>query len=196
MKKIVFAALAMSLASSLAAQPKQTLSFDEALNLTLTNNPSIKASTYEQEAAERERKAAYGLRLPKIGVTGAYAYLSEDINIDLNGMKEPVGGLIGGMGGVLPPPVLQQAQALMKQNWALPLQDRSLGTVGRQNQRCKQCGKDQNQRNGAERVSNPQLARLRADRTLLRALTGAAGSRSAPPSARRDAAPSCRCESA
>ena len=91
MKKIVFAALAMSLASSLAAQPKQTLSFDEALNLTLTNNPSIKASTYEQEAAERERKAAYGLRLPKIGVTGAYAYLSEDINIDLNGMKEPVG---------------------------------------------------------------------------------------------------------
>ena len=85
----------MSLASSLAAQPKQTLSFDEALNLTLTNNPSIKASTYEQEAAERERKAAYGLRLPKIGVTGAYAYLSEDINIDLNGMKEPVGGLIG-----------------------------------------------------------------------------------------------------
>ena len=120
----------MSLASSLAAQPKQTLSFDEALNLTLTNNPSIKASTYEQEAAERERKAAYGLRLPKIGVTGAYAYLSEDINIDLNGMKEPVGGLIGGMGGVLPPPVLQQAQALMKQNWALPLQDRSLGTVG------------------------------------------------------------------
>ena len=77
----------MSLASSLAAQPKQTLSFDEALNLTLTNNPSIKASTYEQEAAERERKAAYGLRLPKIGVTGAYAYLSEDINIDLNGMK-------------------------------------------------------------------------------------------------------------
>lgn len=120
----------MSLASSLAAQPKQTLSFDEALNLMLTNNPSIKASTYEQEAAERERKAAYGLRLPKIGVTGAYAYLSEDINIDLNGMKEPVGGLIGGMGGVLPPPVLQQAQALMKQNWALPLQDRSLGTVG------------------------------------------------------------------
>ena len=115
----------MSLASSLAAQPKQTLSFDEALNLTLTNNPSIKASTYEQEAAERERKATYGLRLPKIGVTGAYAYLSEDINIDLNGMKEPVGGLIGGMGGVLPPPVLQQAQALMKQNWALPLQDRS-----------------------------------------------------------------------
>ena len=130
MKKIVFAALAMSLASSLAAQPKQTLSFDEALNLMLTNNPSIKASTYEQEAAERERKAAYGLRLPKIGVTGAYAYLSEDINIDLNGMKEPVGGLIGGMGGVLPPAVLQQAQALMKQNWALPLQDRSLGTVG------------------------------------------------------------------
>ena len=120
----------MSLASSLAAQQKQTLSFDEALNLTLTNNPSIKASTYEQEAAERERKAAYGLRLPKIGVTGAYAYLSEDINIDLNGMKEPVGGLIGGMGGVLPPAVLQQAQALMKQNWALPLQDRSLGTVG------------------------------------------------------------------
>ncbi|MFQ9503908.1 MAG: hypothetical protein ACLR1G_08060 [Alistipes indistinctus] len=54
----------MSLASSLAAQPKQTLSFDEALNLTLTNNPSIKASTYEQEAAERERKqhTAYACR--------------------------------------------------------------------------------------------------------------------------------------
>ena len=68
MKKIVFIICALGLASGAGAQEKQALTFDEALNLTLNNNPSLQASSYGIEAAERERKAAYGLRLPQIWV--------------------------------------------------------------------------------------------------------------------------------
>ena len=130
MKKIVFVLCALGLASGARAQEKQALTFDEALNLTLNNNPSLQASEYGVEAAERERKAAYGLRLPQIGVNGAYVYMSKDISIDLNNLKAPVSGILGSAGSILPPAILQQAQTLLEQNWALPLQDRSVGTVG------------------------------------------------------------------
>ena len=130
MKKIVFIICALGLASGAGAQEKQALTFDEALNLTLNNNPSLQASSYGIEAAERDRKAAYGLRLPQIGVNGAYVYMSKDISIDMNNLKAPVSGILGSVGNVLPPDVLQQAQTLLAQNWAMPLQDRSVGTVG------------------------------------------------------------------
>lgn len=130
MKKIVFVLCALGLASGAGAQEKQALTFDEALNLTLNNNPSLHASEYGVEAAERERKAAYGLRLPQIGVNGAYVYMSKDISINLNNLKAPVSGILGSAGSILPPAILQQAQTLLEQNWALPLQDRSVGTVG------------------------------------------------------------------
>ena len=106
------------------------LTLDEAMNMTLTENPQIKASAYETEAAIKERKATYGLRLPKINVTGAYAYLSEDIGFDLNGLKDPIGGIMNNMSSLLPPPILNQASELMKTDWSIPLQDRSFGTVG------------------------------------------------------------------
>lgn len=132
MKKFVSALLLCTgLVSTLQAQEaKKLLTLDEALNMTLTENPQIQASAYEREVAVKERKAAYGLRLPKVNVTGAYAYLSEDIGFDLNGLKEPVGGIVGGMGGILPPAILEQAGQLMKTDWSIPLQDRSFGTVG------------------------------------------------------------------
>ena len=64
MKKIVFAALAMSLASSLAAQPKQTLSFDEALNLTLTNNRASRRQRMNKkpQSANVKQHTAYACR--------------------------------------------------------------------------------------------------------------------------------------
>ncbi len=117
--------------SALPAQnTPRLLTLDEALNITLTENPQIKASAYATEAAIKERKATYGLRLPKLNVTGAYAYLSDDIGFDLNGLKDPLGGVVNSMSSLLPPPVLMQASELMKADWSLPIQDRSFGTVG------------------------------------------------------------------
>lgn len=132
MKKLTVLAVAAGLYIPVAsAQTPQVLTFDEALNMALTNNPSVKAAAYEEQAAEREKKAAFGLRLPTANLTGAYAYMSEDIAIDMNGLKDPVRGIIGSLPeGLLPPAVLQQASGLLSQNWAMPLQDRSTGTVG------------------------------------------------------------------
>ncbi len=115
-------------ATGLRAQPaERLLTLDEALQMTLTGNPQIQASQYEEEVAVKERKATYGMRLPKINVGGAYTYMSEDIG-NFNGLKDPIEGIISQMGGSLPPPVLNMAQELMKKDWTL--QDRSFGTVG------------------------------------------------------------------
>ena len=130
MKKVISVLLLCTgLVPALRAQ-ERLLTLDEALNMTLTENPQIQASAYQTEAAIKERKAAYGLRLPKVNVTGAYAYMSEDIGFDLNGLKDPIGGVVNSMSSLLPPPVLTQASQLLKADWSIPLQDRSFGTVG------------------------------------------------------------------
>ena len=106
------------------------LTFEQALEMTMTRNPSLKAAEYEHDAAVRERKAVYGLRLPQVGVTGAYMYMADDIAIDMNNLKQPVSNIVGGLpSGLLPPALLQEAAALLSKDWSLTLQDRSVGTV-------------------------------------------------------------------
>ena len=134
MKKIVLTLGALLAVWGLAAQQDvKLLSFDEALVKTMTDNPEIQASRYQEKAAEQERKAAFGLRLPQIGITGTYAYMSDDIGIDANSLKPTVKGLIEGLAGSvpnLPPAILQQASALLGKNWGVTIQDRDFGFVG------------------------------------------------------------------
>ena len=44
---------------------------------------------YQELAARQERRAAIGLRMPQINVSGAYTYLGKDIGFDLNDLKVP-----------------------------------------------------------------------------------------------------------
>lgn len=129
--------IASSLMLSAQEYPRM-MSFDEALDMTMTDNPSIEASQYEELAARRERQAAIGLRMPVISVGGSYAYLGKDIALDLdfNHLKS---GVQGGLGQLLPSldPALQQAVGgllgpLMGQSWdfSYTLQKQSLGFVG------------------------------------------------------------------
>ena len=76
---IAFAAAFATVAPLSAQEVKQTLSLDEAIAVTLTENPAMKAAEFEEKAAMQERRAAIGLRMPQINVTGAYAYLGKDI---------------------------------------------------------------------------------------------------------------------
>ena len=74
------------------------LSLDEAIAVTLTENPALKAAAYEERAAQQQRRAAIGLRMPQINVTGAYAYMAKDIGFDFNDLKGPVKeGVAGGL---------------------------------------------------------------------------------------------------
>ena len=137
MKKVTLVMLALAAVMQLPAQEQgRTLSLEEALEMTLSDNPAIRAAEFNRRAAQQERRAAIGLRMPQIGITGSYAYLGKDIEIDLNNMKAPVQNLAGQIlqSGMIPsdyiPSISQMLSGSMAASWALPLQDRSLGFVG------------------------------------------------------------------
>ena len=137
MKKVTLVMLALTAVMQLPAQEQgRTLSLEEALEMTLSDNPAIRAAEFNRRAAQQERRAAIGLRMPQIGITGSYAYLGKDIEIDLNNMKAPVQNLAGQIlqSGMIPsdyiPSISQMLSGAMAARWALPLQDRSLGFVG------------------------------------------------------------------
>ena len=137
MKKVTLLMLALTAVMQLPAQEQgRTLSLEEALEMTLSDNPAIRAAEFNRRAAQQERRAAIGLRMPQIGITGSYAYLGKDIEIDLNNMKAPVQNLAGQIlqSGMIPsdyiPSISQMLSGAMAASWALPLQDRSLGFVG------------------------------------------------------------------
>lgn len=137
MKTVVRFALAATLLSAPAVAAAQTpLSLEEALRTTLTDNPAMKAAAHEERAAQQERRAAIGLRLPRIGLTGAYAYLGKDIGFDFNHLKAPAGQMVGQIlgSGLIPPTQIPAIQGLldpiMGADWFLKVQDRSLGFVG------------------------------------------------------------------
>lgn len=135
---LLLTASVLCLSARLQAQEisPRPLSLEEALHITLTHNPAIEAAEYEEKAATQQRRAAIGLRMPKINVAGSYAYLGKDIGFDLNDMKTPAGNLIGSavQSGLLPEQLLPQINQLigplMKADWFLKLQDQSLGFVG------------------------------------------------------------------
>lgn len=135
MKRLPVLVCMIALSASVSAQESQrTLTFDEALNMTMANNPSMQATKFEEKAAKRERQAAIGLRMPTISVNGAYSYMGKDIALDLNDLKPAVKN---GVSAILPAldPALQQAVGglltpLMGQSWEYTLQDRSVGFVG------------------------------------------------------------------
>ena len=135
--KIAIATATALPALGLAQTGKQMLSLEEAIAVTLTENPAMKAASYEERAAQQERRAAIGLRMPQINVTGAYAYLGKDIGVDLNNLKTPTQDFAGkllGSGLITDPALLQGIQGLitpmLEADWFLKVQDRSLGFVG------------------------------------------------------------------
>ena len=129
--RILAAALLLSGLSAYGQQAKQTLSFDEALAAALQNNPALEAAVYEEKAAMQERRAAIGLRMPQINLSGAYAYLGKDIGLDLNDKKGALKGaaetILGS--GVVPPEMIPTISGLINPlfsaDWKLTLQDRS-----------------------------------------------------------------------
>ena len=137
MKKAIIALLIWMGTATLAAQESpRTLSLDEAFSITLSGNPAVQAAQYHELAARQERRAANGLRMPQINVSGAYTYLGKDIGFDLNDLKAPAGNLAQQIfqSGLIPEQAIPKVQALIAPllgaDWFLPLQDRSLGFVG------------------------------------------------------------------
>lgn len=141
MRKITLTVTLCILAFGLYAQQGAytPLSFDEALNMTLNDNPQISANKHQLRAAEMERKAAIGLRFPQIGVTGSYVYMSDDIGVGMNhlrndakGVYDKVAGSLIGSGLPIPDDIvqlIQGADVLFKKDWGLNIQDRDFAMI-------------------------------------------------------------------
>lgn len=116
-----------------AAYAQQPLTLEQAVEKAFSANPAIGAADHAHSAAEQQRKAAFGLRMPQVSVTGAYVRMGDDIAFDLNPLKQPAASVletIAGSGIQVPPAVLEQAQALMGRDWGYTLQERGFGFVG------------------------------------------------------------------
>ena len=211
--RTLLAAAALATIVRLPAQEaKRTLSLDEAIAVALTENPAMKAAEFEEKAATQERRAAIGLRMPKISVMGAYAYMSKDIGFDFNEMKGPAKELAGQIlgSGLIPPEMIPSINGLlnplMNADWFLKVQDQSLGFVGgrglgahlagRQDQRRQPRRQDQRTHGGGAGQPDPQCADFGARGALLRAGTRHAGRRGAPAGGRRRTPPPRRCRRA
>lgn len=146
MKKFLLTIATLAFAANLSAQTQGgTITLEEAVNLTMEGNPTLKALEYEEKAAKRERQAAIGLYMPKISVKGAYSYLGDDIALNLNGAKGAVkDGATNMIGKIMSDPtvatspviqkILPQIQgglnSLLGLDWAYTLQNRSFGFIG------------------------------------------------------------------
>ena len=147
MKKFVLTFAALAFVANLSAQTQgSTITLEEAVNLTMEGNPTLKALEYEEKAAKRERQAAIGLYMPKISVKGAYSYLGDDIALNLNGAKGTVGeGANNFLNQILHknpelatnptvqkliPQIQDGLNSLLGLDWAYTLQNRSFGFIG------------------------------------------------------------------
>ncbi|MCD7963229.1 MAG: TolC family protein [Rikenellaceae bacterium] len=134
MKKIGYFILLLLIVLPASGQELTVISFDDALYNATTKNPQISAIKYEEDAAEYQKKAAFGLRLPNISLTGAYAYMGDDIGLDFNKYKQPIGAAAGELGQLLPSeiavPIGTALNQALNKDWKFVLQERDFGLIG------------------------------------------------------------------
>jgi len=74
------------------------LTFEDALLITKQNNLSIKQAEEKTKQKELEKKASFGMYLPKISIDASYVFMSDDIGLDLNPVKEAITPIYGALG--------------------------------------------------------------------------------------------------
>lgn len=119
---------------------QQDMSFDEALEAMLEQNPKLESERHMVDAAYNDMRAARGLRWPQVNVVGNYTLFQRSVDIDLGGAKGVVTGSIeslikdGVASGILSSGVaslLTQGLApIASADWRYTLQKRSFGVVG------------------------------------------------------------------
>ncbi|WP_163711719.1 TolC family protein [Mangrovibacterium lignilyticum] len=133
-KYLILILLQMGISSALRAQettPADTLyfGFSESLQFLMENSQSIQVASHQKEASEHEKKATNAHRMPKIGITGTYAIMDDDIEMqaDLSEITEPLGNLLQGIGSLLPAGTIPSVS--LPTDLGLTLQEQQLGVV-------------------------------------------------------------------
>ncbi len=69
---------------------EKTLTFEDALFMTKENNLLMKQADEKTKQMEREKRAARGLYFPTLSVNASYVFMSDDIDLDLNPVKDAI----------------------------------------------------------------------------------------------------------
>ena len=135
----IFLAMLFITRLSLAQDP-HPLSLDEAVEIMLANNPAIAASAHHYEVARNERQAIEGSRLPQLSLTGGYTYMSDNISIDINHLKQGFNDIsnsfisssvAAGFLSTQTASLLQEIGSTVQNlDWSYTLQKRSSGFIG------------------------------------------------------------------
>ncbi len=82
------------------ASPAETksLTFEEALGLSLQNNHLIKQYNHKSLQLGEEVKAAKGLHLPRLSLSASYVYMSDNIELDLTPVRDAISPLYSALG--------------------------------------------------------------------------------------------------
>jgi outer membrane protein TolC len=91
MKRVIVSVVFLqALCGILAQEAKHTLTFVEAVETALSNNESIRQAVLHRRQAEAEIKANRTLRLPQVSLNASYVILSDDISIDMTGVRDAI----------------------------------------------------------------------------------------------------------
>lgn len=77
------------LSGSVYAQEKR-LTFESAMEIALEQNPIMEQSRLQLRQREQEKKAAWGLYVPKLGLEASYVHLQKDLKIDLSQIRDAI----------------------------------------------------------------------------------------------------------
>lgn len=91
MRRVLFILFFLQALVWLNAQQREVpLTFDDALQTALSNNEKVKQAVLQQRQAEAEMDAVRTLRLPQVSLSANYVMLSDDITIDMHGVKDAI----------------------------------------------------------------------------------------------------------
>ncbi len=139
MRYILTILVTLSSLYRLAAQP-QPLTLDEAIIVSLADNPSLAANRHALAAARRMRQATDGLRAPAINIGGNYTLTAKDIAIDLDPLRNDITGAVSEIlsnsvtQGIISPDAASSIQSLLapiqRLDVDLTLQERDFALIG------------------------------------------------------------------
>ena len=115
------------------AQDIRLLSFEQAVTIALSQNPSLEAASEAIEASLHQKKAAAGLRFPSLQLSGGYTHMQKTIGIDFNALKAPARNLAQDLyphlSDALRPIAHKFLNELMPKDWFYPIQERNWATI-------------------------------------------------------------------
>jgi outer membrane protein TolC len=94
----IFCLLLLFSGSVYSQTEKISLTFEQALEMSYSNNSIFKQNELLKKEKAEERKAALGLYLPQISLSANYMYLNQDLTLDMTPVRDAITPLYDALG--------------------------------------------------------------------------------------------------